>query len=134
MIALPSNFDPVETYLHGFMTHESKEPRWASFVCNVDAVKRSQLADRIRGAHFGSHEHGRKVMALPFRFNVMDHVLGCAPWMLAVQPLAYSDDPPVGGNCKTHGGAHPGVGTKDNASDLLAIFTHGGAHRGLETS
>ena len=109
LVALPSNFVTPEPYLDNIRAHGS-DNRWASFTCDFDAVRGSKLAIQIK-----SRDPKVVAITIPFMLNVVDHLLGCAPWMV---PAKHDDDPAAGlVGMKTHGGAHP-----------QKMMTHGGAH------
>lgn len=109
LVALPSNFDTPEVYLDNILSH-GNDNRWASFTCDFDAVRTSKLAVQI-----SSRVPKVTAITIPFMLNIVDHQLGCAPWMV---PAKHDDDTAAGLlGIKTHGGAHP-----------QKMMTHGGAH------
>jgi hypothetical protein len=106
-IALPMNFE-LETFLTNFQMEYGTTGRWASFDCNLDDVRGSALAERIKNA---AKEQGEEdglnhvpIMTIPFCFNVADPVLGASPWVV---PRHSDVADLIARNVLTHGGIHP---------------------------
>lgn len=105
VIALPTNFAEPEDYLTDIAAPRCKYDRWASFVCDIDRVRGSKLAARIREVSADAiAEQGHVEMLIPFMLNLIDRKLGFAPWMIPAE--APAPDPNVVG-VLTHGGVHP---------------------------
>lgn len=75
--------------------------RWASFKCDLKAVKDSALADEIRKLALDNNFTHELRLRVPFSYNNIDPALGFAPWVLP-------DDHHVL-RMVTHGGVHPRV-------------------------
>lgn len=109
VMALATNFADPEDYLVEIAHPRAEEAGWASFVCDLDHVRQSKLAARIRevAAHEATEhaEHGRVEMTIPFMLNLVDRKLGFAPWMIPTEAAPDPDPNHVG--AMTHGGVHP---------------------------
>ncbi|HYD12908.1 MAG TPA: hypothetical protein VEC11_08680 [Allosphingosinicella sp.] len=100
-----------------------KGARWASFWCDLSAVRRADLATRIPDLPM---HHPPYIMTIPFAFNVIDPLLMASPWVIPgagddddghggpfMDEWADAESPKVGGGAKvargrlTHGGIHP---------------------------
>ena len=99
VVALPSNLSVTETYLSNIRRHAPREDRWASFECDLDWLRESELAKQI-GAAALAIEH-KRTFRIPFMLNVLERKLGCAPWMVPVETS--NEHVPL----LTHGGPHP---------------------------
>ncbi|HEX8443455.1 MAG TPA: hypothetical protein VF631_07395 [Allosphingosinicella sp.] len=102
---LPTNDPDGESFLSRLRTYPDGNRRWASFMCDLDHARSSQLADRVRAVPAQAHaatRHGR-AMRIPFILNVVDQELQFSPWV-----LPYDTE---GGfrsaSFFTHGGVHP---------------------------
>lgn len=109
-IDLPLNSSEGDQFVSEFRRYEEGgRGLWASFVCDLGAVRRSGLAQRVKKLPF---DHSR-VMKIPIWFNYVDPELGGSPWVVT------SED-------HLHGHAHDdGHGP---GSFVRRLFTHGGVH------
>jgi hypothetical protein len=99
-VGLPLNSSSDGEFLAEFRTYEGEPRQWASLVCDLQAVRRSRLADQIRKL---SAEHGEApLMKIPFWLNLVDPELGASPWAV---PIDEPDE--LHRNLLTHGGPHP---------------------------
>ncbi|MFC3711176.1 hypothetical protein ACFOMD_01245 [Sphingoaurantiacus capsulatus] len=109
IVVLPHHSaDDAAPFITAAASHSGENDGWASFVCDVGAARSSKLAQRIRDAAEkaqkdapGALHHPVPWLCVAFRLNVIDPVLGAAPW---VMPTEQDDDH---GAILTHGGVHP---------------------------
>lgn len=129
-------------------TYSGKDgARWASFACDLDEVRESELAATIRRLHEEHAEahrrgqdhdhalhHGSPLLVLPFCLNLRDSMIDAAPWV--VDPSA--DYPRGTGSegvaARDEGGPEDAgdrqIQSPGNASHGFRrpFFTHGGVH------
>lgn len=101
---IPLPLGTGEVFLSDFQMGYDATGLWASFACDTDAVRRSELVRRLGGHAFNAPEHDHpEILTIPFTFNFIDPVLGVSPW--AVPREAHAQ----GANFHffTHGGVHP---------------------------
>jgi hypothetical protein len=96
-IKLPLNSVGGEDFLTSIDILDPAERRWASFACDLDAVRGSGLAQNIKSTGHGPSY----AMTIPFCFNVYDDNLKASPWV--VPGHSHSHVP----GTWTHGGVHP---------------------------
>lgn len=145
-VDLPLNSSTNDKFLFGEPVANTDEPRrWACFVCDLDAVRASPLATRIRQAAEGeAHAEGLEhflFLSIPFCLNLYDPALKAAPWVVpgpeiqgaeisaedreegsrAAKVMAESASPFF-----NHGGVHPEL-----VAALKAGPNHGGVHPSL---
>lgn len=109
IVVLPHHSaDDAAPFISATVAHAGENDGWASFVCDVGAARSSKIAQRIRDATEkagkdapGALHHPVPWLCVAFRLNVIDPVLGAAPW---VMPTEQDDDH---GAILTHGGVHP---------------------------
>ncbi len=105
IVVLPHySVDDTAPFISAAVSHVGENDGWASFVCDVGAARSSKLAQRIRdAAEKAEHDARHPVpwLCVAFRLNVIDPILGAAPW---VTPTEQDDDH---GAILTHGGVHP---------------------------
>ena len=100
LVELQNNFAPAQAYLQDAVRVMQGQDRWATVLCDLDAVRASKLAKAIEGLE--NDDHHNRVLRIPFMLNVVDTMLGFAPWVLPEE--APHDD---GLHFLTHGGVHP---------------------------
>lgn len=109
-VELPLSHDGTK-YIADFAGYqEDNRPRWASFVCDLDAARNSILGQRIHDLARHPADplaHIRAVLRIPFIFNVVDSLLGAAPWAVP----GHDDSKAAAPFSFTHGGVHPNVST-----------------------
>lgn len=100
-IKIPLNSSSGEDFLTDLYTYEEEPGLWASFVCDLRAVRTSALAQRIRALPGSDEPPGRaRLLTIPFCFNFVDLALEASPWVVP-------DRNPVTAPLLTHGGVHP---------------------------
>jgi hypothetical protein len=118
---LPMNSGGNENFLTEVTRHNAQ---WASFVCNLQGVRDSILAQRIRTLQ---DPPDPLIITLPLIFNLIDPLLGASPWVVPGEGDEYAHDHrlqleavPSGAKSKaspraemplTHGGVHPSAVT-----------------------
>lgn len=107
LIELRNNCLPVQTFLSFVERRVRGAGRWASVVCDLDAVRGSDAAEKIlRHKPNGKPEaQHAAVLRIPFSLNVIDRHLGFAPWILPVEKSTSTGALTT----ITHGGVHPNV-------------------------
>lgn len=154
-IALPTNFpsNDSDNFISKFEIYkEGTSMRWASFVCDLKAVRESALASRVKELareHRRLHEEGRAhrdeqgerrehehwanpLLTLPFCFNLIDPTLGASPWV--IDPLGGPSM--LGRGARVHGPSDRAAGqdlegalvAARASSSAFSFFTHGGVH------
>lgn len=94
-----------EVFLTDFDMSYDGTGYWASFSCDTDAVRNSELADRLRAHPLDESELRHPlVLTIPFTFNLIDPVLGVPPWTVAPETGCVRL---ASHRSRTHGGVHP---------------------------
>lgn len=86
--------------------------QWASFVCDLEAVRTSGLANRIRAIPEEDHKGALKI---PLWFNFYDPELRGSPWVITTGD-------------HEHDHPHEPDGEEITVKHRLPILTHGGVH------
>jgi hypothetical protein len=107
IIKLPVNSSTNEEFITEIRRSPDQPRHWASFVCDLGAVRRSHLADRIRCRARKAKEPGPLYLSIPFCLNLVDPVLEAAPWVVPEHENPETDG--VSLPIYTHGGVHPAV-------------------------
>jgi hypothetical protein len=102
-VAAKLNSETHEEFISTARTHAGENGRWASFVCDIGAVRRSELARRVKAAGLESQATHTPFLLVPFSFNLIDPVVGAAPTLLPPEDFAQVEGRPF----VTHGGVHP---------------------------
>jgi hypothetical protein len=99
---LATNAPDNETFLERPDGPLDPQDRTASFSCDLDTLRTSNLAGLIK-----KFEGNADLMKIPLMLNVTDPKLGCSPWVLP------NDYDPGSGPVRllTHGGVHPYAST-----------------------
>jgi hypothetical protein len=102
-IALPTGTG--EVFLSDFDLSYDAAGYWASFSCDMDALRQSELARRLGEQKHDEDELRHPILlTIPFTFNVIDPVLGIPPWTTAPETGCV---PLESQGVRTHGGVHP---------------------------
>lgn len=125
-IFLPLDYDMGAQFLIEKSSYDAGSRLWGAFSCDLDAVRGSDIATRIKNKG-GQHKHGIRI---PFYFNFVDQDLLGPPWVIPDHEVSHrhthadhesSEDP------KDHGHEHRPEGEADPADDTGGA-THGGVH------
>ena len=104
LFPLPTNSSTNENFWLENKLYEDTDGLWASFACDIGAIRGSELAQRIHSDIGGQpsllHSHE---LTIPFCFNVVDPLLEASPWMAHPRMDANG----IIGNPWIHGGVHP---------------------------
>ena len=101
LVPLPTNSVGDENFITA-VKHWGTDGLWASFACDLDYAKSTELAGRIR-----KNAHGHPpILMIPFYFNVFDPELGASPWVVPNHPHGHQQSQQAE-DLVTHGGVHP---------------------------
>ncbi|MEA3065060.1 MAG: hypothetical protein QOJ27_1506 [Sphingomonadales bacterium] len=120
-IKLPMNSSTHEDFLTDLRPYIGEDGRWASFVCDLDAVRSSELAKRIQSIAEREDPERRhaRFLTIPFCLNVVDPELDAAPWVVPAE-----EDEEMEGDDRLRHEAK----ARFSARLRREIFTHGGVH------
>lgn len=121
--SLPMNDGGATAFLTGFRVYneQAQGARWASFVCDVEAVRNSALASRIAALPGTLSPH---FMTIPFVFDVIDPILDASPWVVPAE----GDDDEFDHALLEPTSARVGARSSASASGARRMLTHGGVH------
>lgn len=126
IIELRTNSLTEENFITDIRIIQEEAGRWASFVCNVPALRRSALAERIRRIHGEMPSLGHPpVMNIPFCLNVVDPFLGASPWVV---PGSADEDPAEGCDPRNDGRTTGRRSSPTRGKDRPGPIIHGGVH------
>jgi hypothetical protein len=127
-VKLPLNSLTHEDFLTGFEFVSAEAGGWAFFLCDLDAVRDNDLADRIRAAarEKGLDDHP-VYLNVPFYFNLYDPELKAAPWAVPAEEASAAAHHQQGEDAElaidlgplviNHGGVHPQLSTPEGETD-----------------